>query len=455
MKNFKKRALLILFFLLILIFSETIPLSGDEAYYFDCSRNLDWSYFDQPPLVIWLSAFFTSIFKSNLTVRLTSVLFTLFSLILLYQWRKEEGIDFFLIFSTAPIIFFGSFYLSTDRALSFFYLWATFLIIKIEQKNSNFLWFLLGLAFGLGFLSKFPMVLILPLIFYIAYKRANLFQFFLFSMVSFIIILPILIYGFQNDWANFTFQLVSRHKENTNLLKMLKNLWLPNLILMGPIFFIRGLYLSFKNYKKDLILFISGLTPLIFFTLCGFKNPGSPHWLAPGFISLGLLQREEWKGKILNISVLINLLIAFTFFSILIFPTFFYKTNPEIFKNLIDFKKVKEEVLKEKEKGEVLISPSYTIVASLNYYLKNEDEVYLFNINRGVHGLSYLYWQKKMEFKEKNYLLISNRKFSKKNLLQFFNEVYLKKIIIKGRKISREIYFYHCKNIKNKEPFYP
>ena len=33
--------------------SAVFPLSGDEAYYWDCSRHLDWTYFDQPPLVIW------------------------------------------------------------------------------------------------------------------------------------------------------------------------------------------------------------------------------------------------------------------------------------------------------------------------------------------------------------------------------------------------------------------
>lgn len=453
MKISNRYLFLIIFFLFILIFSEIIPLSGDEAYYFDCSRNLDWSYFDQPPLVIWLSGLFNSIFKSNLTVRLPSVIFTLFTLILLYRWKKEEGIDLFLIFSTAPLIFFGSFYLSTDRALSFFYLWATYLIIKIDEKNSNLLWLLLGLVFGLGFLSKFPMVLILPLIFYIAYKRANLLQFFLFSIISFIIILPILIYGFQNDWVNFTFQIALRHKENSNFSKMFTNLWLPNLILMGPIFFIRGLYLSFKNFKKNLILFTSGLIPLIFFTLSGFKNSGAPHWLSLGFLPLALLQIENWKGKLLKFSVFLNIFIIICLLSVIFLPQFFFKFNPKTLKNFVNFKEVSKKILEEKEEGEVLISQSYTIVALLNFHLK--EKIYLFNINRGIHGLSYLYWQKRKKFKENNYLLISNKKLSPKSLLSFFKEVKGKNLKIQKGKISKEFYVYHCKNIKDRSPFYP
>ena len=34
-------------------FIEMTPPSGDEAYYWDCSRHPDWSTFDQPSLVIW------------------------------------------------------------------------------------------------------------------------------------------------------------------------------------------------------------------------------------------------------------------------------------------------------------------------------------------------------------------------------------------------------------------
>jgi hypothetical protein len=39
--------------LLHVFIAVATPVSGDEAYYWDCSRHLDWSYFDQPPLVIW------------------------------------------------------------------------------------------------------------------------------------------------------------------------------------------------------------------------------------------------------------------------------------------------------------------------------------------------------------------------------------------------------------------
>ena len=38
--------------LAVLIVGAALPVSGDEAYYWDCSRHAEWSSFDQPKLVI-------------------------------------------------------------------------------------------------------------------------------------------------------------------------------------------------------------------------------------------------------------------------------------------------------------------------------------------------------------------------------------------------------------------
>ena len=37
------------------LMSSTIPLGHDETYYWDWGRNLQWSYYDHPPGVAWLS----------------------------------------------------------------------------------------------------------------------------------------------------------------------------------------------------------------------------------------------------------------------------------------------------------------------------------------------------------------------------------------------------------------
>lgn len=451
----QKKYLILALFIIFIILAEILPLSGDEAYYWNCSKNFDWAYFDQPPLIIWSSGLFGLFFKSNLSVRFPSLIFTFLTFLLLYKWLKRDVIDLFLLTSFSPILFFGSFYLSTDKPLSFFYLWSTYILLKINEENSIYLWFLLGVSFGLGFLSKFPMVLILPIIFFIAYKKANLFQFFIFSLISFIICFPVLVYGFENNWANFTFQLLERHKENSNLFKMILHLWVPNLILIGPLFFLKGIYEIIKNWKKNLILFFSGIIPILFFTIAGFKNPGAPHWILLGFYSLSILQMKNWSKKEIKISLFINIFLITIFLFILFFPNLFFKLKPSIFGNFLDFKILKEEIHKEKLKDEILISPSYTIVSLLNYYGGKRNLAYLFNIDRGIHGLSFLYWQKNVKFNEENYLLVSNKKLKEKVLEKYFEKAEMKTLKLQNKGILKEIYLYHCKKIKSREPFYP
>ena len=60
--------------LLHVVIAATTPVSGDEAYYWDCSRHLDWTYFDQPPLVIWAMIPFRAILgETALAVRAPAI----------------------------------------------------------------------------------------------------------------------------------------------------------------------------------------------------------------------------------------------------------------------------------------------------------------------------------------------------------------------------------------------
>ena len=71
-------ATLATFTLFRMIVAALAPLSGDEAYYWSCSRNLDWSYFDQPPVVIWLMIPFRGLLgESALAVRMPAILASL------------------------------------------------------------------------------------------------------------------------------------------------------------------------------------------------------------------------------------------------------------------------------------------------------------------------------------------------------------------------------------------
>lgn len=67
-------AVVVLATLIRLIAAARLPLSGDEAYYWEWSRRLAFGYYDHPPMVAWIIALFTLGTKSTLLVRLPFVL---------------------------------------------------------------------------------------------------------------------------------------------------------------------------------------------------------------------------------------------------------------------------------------------------------------------------------------------------------------------------------------------
>ena len=54
-----------------LLADNFLPLGLDEAYYWNWAKNLDWSYYDHPPMIAYIIAFFTNLGgDSELFVRL-------------------------------------------------------------------------------------------------------------------------------------------------------------------------------------------------------------------------------------------------------------------------------------------------------------------------------------------------------------------------------------------------
>ena len=63
----------LIYILINLIQSFLMPLINDEAYYWVWSRQMDWGYFDHPPMVaLWIKAGF-ALFQNELGVRFITV----------------------------------------------------------------------------------------------------------------------------------------------------------------------------------------------------------------------------------------------------------------------------------------------------------------------------------------------------------------------------------------------
>jgi len=162
-----------------LVFSAFVGLAGDEAYYWQWSRHLDWGYYDHPPLVAYLIALGTWLFGQNeFGVRFASVLLSTAVLWLVYritadyaqQTRQSDdrfspqsaGLWATMAIAATPLFSIGGFLATPDVPMAFFWTLAvmlTFCIVKDPRPRYGLL---LGLVLGLGLLSKYPFG-ILPL----------------------------------------------------------------------------------------------------------------------------------------------------------------------------------------------------------------------------------------------------------------------------------------------------
>jgi 4-amino-4-deoxy-L-arabinose transferase-like glycosyltransferase len=200
-----------------------LPVSGDEAEYWDCSRHLDWSYLDHTPLLFWSMIPFRALFgETSLAIRFPSILSGLIVALSLPPLVRRLGgpangaARAWLALNAMPIFFLGSFYGWTDGPMLAAFVVATLGATMVAGGESRG-WWIVGAAIGIGFLAKITVVLVLaaivPLLF-IRDARATLRTAhpWLAALLATALTTPFWIWGARHDWVNITFQLQQRHK---------------------------------------------------------------------------------------------------------------------------------------------------------------------------------------------------------------------------------------------------
>ncbi len=201
----------------------------DEAYYYLYTQNLNWSYFDHPPLValttglgVWLTGAVTPF-----TIRIGSVLLYTGTLIFSYLTSKrlfgDRAATLTLgILTTIPIfqIAFGILTLP-DNALMFFwsaclYVAATEFFPSSDLDNKpykpTYRLAIIGLLVGLAFLGKYHGVILgggLVLFCLLSPRhRSALFSIWTLAAIALFVIAisPVLFWNYQHEFASFRFQ---------------------------------------------------------------------------------------------------------------------------------------------------------------------------------------------------------------------------------------------------------
>lgn len=146
------------------IYAAKIDLVPDEAQYWSWSRELAFGYFSKPPMIAWVIRAASAICgNGEVCIRAASpVLYTLASLMIYLSGRAlfDARVGFWsaVIFATVPGVSYSSLLITTDVPLILFWTVALYAWIMLVKRQSMGFAVLLGLAVGLGLLTKQAMI---------------------------------------------------------------------------------------------------------------------------------------------------------------------------------------------------------------------------------------------------------------------------------------------------------
>ncbi len=296
--------------LLKLVLAYFIPMTPDECYYWVWSQKLQLSYFDHPPFIAWLFKLSSILPPLAGLSRLPAVILGHATLWVWYFiWKKisvtsheKEYERWLLFFMLSPMIGLGSLIATPDVPVVFFWSLAIYFTINILEKQKLIDYIFLGFSLGLGFCSKYHIVIFLPILFlYLIFeKKLHLVRWtYVIATITtgLIFSMPVIIWNYQNDFSSFLFQLNHGLGRTTYKFYWTWTYVLAQIAVIFPTVF----YFAIKNKtsEKNRFLTYCAWGPLIFFLLSSFKGLVEINWPIisyPSVLTLALLNNSQAKA---------------------------------------------------------------------------------------------------------------------------------------------------------------
>lgn len=300
---------LLLFTVINLLQSNYTGLFEDEAYYWIWSQDLDWGYFDHPPMVAIWAAIGSTFFQDEFGIRLVSALS--FSVLIWVLWqcvdapKKWEKLDLFfgLLLSLAFLQIFG-FIITPDTPLLFFFALFLWSYKSFLDKQSLRTSLLLGITMVAMLYSKYHGILI---IFFVCLSNLALFKskyFWLASIFGALLFVPHLYWQYENGFPSFFYHLQDRSKKPYHITNTLTHL--VNVIAVVGITFPFIYKAFFKSspsdaFNKSLKWIVYGF--FFFFLISTLSSQPQAQWLIatlPPLLLLSFAYFREHSDRWLN-----------------------------------------------------------------------------------------------------------------------------------------------------------
>ena len=380
--------------------NDNLPLDTIEALAW--GSDLEWGYSKHPPM----SAFFVNVFyqifgNNDYVYYLLSQIFVVSSFFIIFKFANKIFKNQILSLLSVLLLEGISFYNFTTPefnvnvcqlpfwSLCVYYSWKILNEKKLTFKNC----LLLGIFASIGFLSKYLFMYLLIsidlLFFYLIFvKKSKKFDFkYLLSLEVFLVLLiPHLIWLYNNDYITITYAFARTGVEASDFLSHLTNPLIflaKQTVILIPVFLMTYFLIkkfSFKISLKDkklLFLIFINVVPFVLILLTSIITGSKIRtmWMTPFYLFVGVLIIYIFQSKI-NLKKLNHFILIFMIF--FIFSPFAYsyisikKDNQRTdYPGKLISKKIQNEWNKDHEETINVVLGNEWYAGNLSYHLKS------------------------------------------------------------------------------------
>lgn len=288
--------------MLRLLLAGLVPMTGDEVYFIEWGRHLDYGYYDHTPMVGWFLAVMLYFGDAPVWLRLPQILIVTFIGWAIYRLlrdtRPESAIMAAILFLIAPINILGML-ITTDTPLLFWSFLSALCFYRAQDSDAPGWYLLAGLMLGLAFFSKFfaGLLGIAYVVYTLIYVRRGWRPW---TGISLILLgtLPFialnLLWNYNNCWDNYLFNLINRTEGNSFSFKLTGKYLLTLIYLLSPAvvyYYIKEWASVRKKIGKGVFIGLF-MIPFALFLLLSFWVSIGLHWLLSfyPFIFIGMAQ---------------------------------------------------------------------------------------------------------------------------------------------------------------------
>ncbi len=470
-----------------MIYIYFLPLIPQEAYYWYYAQYPALSYFDHPPMAaysIWLGThlFGNTVFGIKWMAVIWGALTNLFLFLTIRRTAShlnqadpaKPAFYGIVLYNLTVFAYLYSMLIVPDTPLLFFWMLSLYFFQEALLSEKGIYWIWTGVAMGLGFVSKYTIVGLLPAFFFILLLKKELRHWlrspwpYLGFAVMLALMTPVVYWNQQHHWASFGFQFSERaaHVKRFQT-KYILQLIGSQMALLTPLLFalLIALFAKIKTLYKSHFwlfnLFFSGLFLIVGFTLISLRSLVKMNWLLPGYLGFIAAAALFYTPQMQLNSILKKTAVSFSLFLIVAAHLLQLIPNTPIAEGNTwsGWQDASQNIFRlQRELGGkkkcFIFANSYKSASLLKFYLPDQQDTYAQNIY-GRPALQFDIWGTPDSLQGKDALYVFTDRREYKNDLKYVRNYFdsvtpLKEFEYRFRSDVhvRTIYCYYAKNYR-------